>query len=180
MADLESCYFCGSVEDLGEYATPPARLLPDGHDAQSAILCPDCRGKLRDVLEPIAAHVEELETTPEPAAADQQLSTGSTDDASADDSPSGADDGTVETSDDERPGVDELAAEAAAGAAPDTPDGYRRVLRLLRNRELPMARADVVALTSGAYELGEAQCEEILDAAIERGDLGESGDQITR
>lgn len=193
MTDLESCYFCGRVEDLGEYATPPDRLLPVDHEPQSALLCPDCRTKLRGILEPIAARVEQLESGPGPEAraatsSDQpapQTATPGENGAPADseDTDTDADGGPDATADpaDEsaRASVEDLATEAAAGAGGDTPPQYRRVLRLLRNRDLPMERSAVVALASGAYDIDDAECEAILDAAIERGDLGESGAQIT-
>ncbi|MFB6170715.1 MAG: hypothetical protein ABEJ06_06160 [Haloarculaceae archaeon] len=176
MADLVSCYFCGRVEDLGEYATPPARLLPPDHDPQSAVLCASCRGKLRRILEPVAGHVDALEAAGGGATAADARGDADQSDTDRSDAGEAADD---PRQDGDRPDVEELAADAAAGAGGDTPEGYHRLLRLLRNRELPMARTEVIALASGAYDLDEARCETLLDAAIERGDLREDGDRIT-
>ncbi len=58
------------------------------------------------------------------------------------------------------------------------PPAYRKVLRLLRNRELPMARTDVETLASGAYDLEDDEVEAVLDHAIAEGDLVEDGRQI--
>jgi hypothetical protein len=72
------------------------------------------------------------------------------------------------------------AASGATGAAPgrDTPAGYRQVLRLLSNRDLPMARDAVEALASSAYDVDRRQVAAVLDAAVERGDLVEERGQL--
>ncbi|MFC3959642.1 hypothetical protein [Halovivax cerinus] len=65
--------------------------------------------------------------------------------------------------------------EATSGSAPRA---YGKVLRLLQNRELPMARADVEALAAGAYDLEDHQVEAVVDYAIEQGDLVEDGRNV--
>lgn len=60
MADLQVCYFCGSGPDssLGEYAVVPPALAPTEDHQQSVVLCPDCRGKLTTVMEPVVDAAE--------------------------------------------------------------------------------------------------------------------------
>jgi hypothetical protein len=62
MPQLRSCYFCGSVGDsLREYEVVPERLVADG-ESRSAVLCSDCREKLRRVLEPLVESAESAAT----------------------------------------------------------------------------------------------------------------------
>lgn len=64
---------------------------------------------------------------------------------------------------------------------PDTPPrAYGKVRRLLRNREFPMARADVEGLAAGAYDLERHEVDAIIEYAIEQGELVESGGKLRR
>ena len=65
-----------------------------------------------------------------------------------------------------------------SSASPAMPATYGKVLRLLRNRDLPMRRSDVEALASGAYDLDGHEVEALVDAAVERGDLVDDGGRI--
>lgn len=96
-------------------------------------------------------------------------------DGEADESGAGDADGTERA---ESESADETARADAAAPAP--PSGYHKVMRLLRNRELPMARSAAEELASSAYDMGAARASEIVDAAIERGVLVEEGGQIRR
>ncbi|MFP9191563.1 hypothetical protein [Natronosalvus vescus] len=60
------------------------------------------------------------------------------------------------------------------------PAAYGKVLRLLSNREFPMARSDVEGLAAGAYELEGHEVEAIIDHAIETGEFVEDGSQLRR
>lgn len=105
------------------------------------------------------------------------------------------------SSDDERSSSDGSSSEPATGEAPSAaatdqghsdpdgstpagsqrnraPRGYGKVMRLLRNRDLPMARGDVEALASGAYELEGHEVEAVIEHAIDAGRLVEDGDQL--
>lgn len=57
---------------------------------------------------------------------------------------------------------------------------YNRVMRLLQNREFPMARAAFVDLADSAYDLGEETVQTVLDAVIDKGGLDESEGQLVR
>jgi len=57
---------------------------------------------------------------------------------------------------------------------------YKRVIRLLRNRELPIDRAEFESLAASAYDIDQAECAAALDAAVERDLLVESDGRIDR
>jgi hypothetical protein len=66
----------------------------------------------------------------------------------------------------------------SAGEAP--PTGYRKVVRLLQNREFPVERDSFVDLASNAYELAERDVSDSLDRLVERGALVESGGELRK
>ncbi|UTF53967.1 hypothetical protein [Natronosalvus rutilus] len=70
--------------------------------------------------------------------------------------------------------------EPASGDDSQPPAAYGKVLRLLRNRELPMDRADLEGLAAGAYDLENHEVDAIIDHALEEGKLVEDGDQLRR
>ncbi|MFB6219911.1 MAG: hypothetical protein ABEH90_00610 [Halolamina sp.] len=56
MADLQSCFFCGTAEDVQEYAVVPQRFTDDG--PRSAALCGGCKTKLLQVIEPFTERLD--------------------------------------------------------------------------------------------------------------------------
>lgn len=52
---------------------------------------------------------------------------------------------------------------------------YRQALRLLRNRDFPMSRSDVIDVMSSAYDLSREECDRLVDLAVERGSLTDDG-----
>lgn len=185
MPQLRSCYFCGSVGDsLREYELVPERLVAAG-ESRSAVLCSDCREKLRRVLEPLIESTEATGTDrSEPHATDIGEVTFEAADATAGDAErtadgrdGGADDDAERTADGQDGGADDN-AERTAGHDDDVPDGYYKVLRLLQNREFPMERADLTALVTGAYDVSEPQCDRIVETAVERGVLVADGSTL--
>ena len=137
MPQLRSCYFCGSVGgSLREYELVPERLVAAG-ESRSAVLCSDCREKLRRVLEPLIEATEATGTDrSEPHATDIGEVTFEAADATADDAEratdgrdGGADDdGAERATDDQDGGADDDGAERATddrdGGADD--DGAER------------------------------------------------------
>jgi hypothetical protein len=86
---------------------------------------------------------------------------------------------------DESDGSDEETSPAtgtgtAAGPTGDPPAGFRRVVRLLQNRDFPVQRAAFVELASGAYELDPEAVETALDRLVERGALVAEGDELRK
>jgi hypothetical protein len=79
---------------------------------------------------------------------------------------------------------DATARESAADESGSTespaekPDGYAQVLRLLQNRNEAMPRADLRALATNAYDLGDRTFEDAVDAAIENGAVEETADGL--
>jgi hypothetical protein len=49
------------------------------------------------------------------------------------------------------------------------PDQFRKVMRLLSNREFPVDRAEFAELTAGAYGMEDDHVARIIDHAVERG-----------
>ncbi len=108
-------------------------------------------------------------------------------DDAANDGGEDADPGPVRASETDADGdEDGSAAQAPPEAAAATDDrsqppaAYGKVLRLLRNRELPMARSDVEGLAAGAYDLEAPEVEAVIDHAISQGKLREDGNQLRR
>jgi len=197
MPQLRSCYFCGAVGDsLREYEVVPERLV-SLDETRSAVLCSTCHEKLRRVLEPLVdaaespqsgapghgiSAIDEVTFESSGAATDANGATDGREDAdeTAPDvevtKRDANDAGPAASDDTEAVGSDD--AGDSDGADEDVPDGYYKVLRLLQNREFPMARADLMALVTGAYDISEPQCERILEVAIDRGVLVEDGSTL--
>jgi hypothetical protein len=95
--------------------------------------------------------------------------------SSASDSDDPPRDGRAAT-DDSPDAADELAThagtdgntESSDGAQSEVPTHFRRVIRLLNNREFPVDHDEFVDLATGAYELAEPDVERILKYAAER------------
>lgn len=66
------------------------------------------------------------------------------------------------------------------GKRTEEPEGFRRAMRLLNNREFPVDRSDFIALATGAYDMDDSQVEAIIDHAVDRGVLVENGGQLER
>lgn len=73
MADLRTCYFCGTGPggSLDSYGVVPSALDPSPDEQRSVVLCPDCRNKLTALLRPV---VDAAETAPAAGAGSSGLS----------------------------------------------------------------------------------------------------------
>ncbi|ELZ88212.1 hypothetical protein C453_02042 [Haloferax elongans ATCC BAA-1513] len=60
------------------------------------------------------------------------------------------------------------------------PPNFRKVIRILQNREFPVERTEVEALASGAYDLDDEEVADIFDYAIKRGLLEEDGRMLRK
>jgi hypothetical protein len=194
MPDLSACYFCGSVGAAESDAVPPA-LDPPAAVQQSVALCPGCRGKLTAVLEPIFEHgVDAGESADaDPADADADADDVSDGDSVAPTPEDGDDnggsppgepasrDGDQGTPDDAGTADEDTETSGSgAEAPPEPPADYHTVLRFLENREFPVSRGEVEGVVASAYDIGEEEVGEILDAAVERGVLAEADDTLAR
>ncbi|MXR50868.1 hypothetical protein GRX03_04505 [Halovenus sp. WSH3] len=73
---------------------------------------------------------------------------------------------------------DGSSVDAQSGDDQSPPDNYGKVLRLLRNREFPMSREEVVTIATSAYQLDARNVQEIIDESIERGEFVEANGQL--
>ncbi|ELZ73678.1 hypothetical protein C5B91_14480 [Haloferax sp. Atlit-10N] len=62
----------------------------------------------------------------------------------------------------------------------EEPPKFRKVIRILQNREFPVERAEVEALASGAYDLEDDEVADIFDYAVERGLLVDDSGTLRR
>lgn len=186
MPTLRSCYFCGTTDDVQEYAVVPPRFLDDEADQLSAALCETCKEKLLRVIDPLTDRLDERAGTTRTSRADDPATQTT---SSAGDSPS-------TTADDDGVVMDSGRADAAAGdvgtespvgeAAADAsdeespPPNYRKAMRLLSNREFPMERYDVEELLGGAYDMEEEEIAAVLAYAAESGRLEEENGTLRR
>lgn len=173
MADLTACYFCGTVEQLGEYPVIPQELYPPESLQRTVVVCPTCRDKLAQALEPILSYFElpEDEVEEQPPSSKSAQEEGETSESEGIDDPI-----------DEATRPEEEDKETPIAAAPDSalPDGANSVARLLQNRAFPVERMDLVDLAASAYDLEEATCHDILDAFVDRGYLVEEEGEFRR
>ncbi len=72
------------------------------------------------------------------------------------------------------------ATNTSEASTPSAPQAYPKVIRLLRNRELPMDRNAVESLAAGAYDLEAEQAEAIVDHALEQKEFTEQGGKLHR
>ena len=171
MADLQSCYFCGRPDDLGEYAVIPPRL---GGGDRSVVLCPDCKTKLLRVMDPLIERAEE--------GADGSATTASQNGATGSDD--GITMGTAEASGGSETGTE--SADAAPSPTPstpatddaDTPPQYDRAMRMLSNRPFPVDRSEVESMLANAYDLEREEIDAVLSHAVDEGRLVEENGQL--
>jgi hypothetical protein len=57
---------------------------------------------------------------------------------------------------------------------------YNKVMRLLQNRQFPVEREEIETVAANAYDLSRSECAEVIDLAVDRGLIDESGSQLTR
>ncbi|KAB1197752.1 MULTISPECIES: hypothetical protein [Haloferax] len=198
MRELRTCDFCGT-DAVGVFEVLPPELTP-ASDQKRVVLCDHCQETLTDVIAPLLTRLgvdeqsssghqtqsgrvdgdaEDAEPTPpEPADHDSPDADDPADpleDESARESV--APEGVEEASEDDEEaseGIEEPAEtpeEADAVDIPSEPPQFRKVVRILQNREFPVERADVEALASNAYDLDDQQVADIFDYAVERGIL---------
>ncbi|MEF8820568.1 MAG: hypothetical protein V5A82_13415 [Haloferacaceae archaeon] len=184
--ELRSCYFCGVAGRTVE---------PRSVSGVDVTLCPRCEEKLARLRTASDGEVDATDATPVSFDAPADSTPPST--ATADSRGSGDDaDGRAAT--EERSGPAPAAADDDAGDADDSESDdaaaadvqgldaagrgarstYRQALRLLRNREFPMARSDTVDLLSSAYDLDREECEQLLDLCVDRGLLAEADGEL--
>ena len=81
---------------------------------------------------------------------------------------------------DQHAGADESSAATGVGDSRSVPPAYPKVMRFLRNRELPMDRDTATTLAASAYDLEPHEVAEVFDLAIDLGDLAERDGELDR
>ncbi len=177
MPDFQSCYFCGTSENVQEYAVIPPRFTPNGDAPQSAVLCDQCKTKLLEVIEPLTERLDDGATGSERSAG-EAVRDASEATTSNDPGESGV---TIASAGDGGANESSESAEAESGPAGEsTPPSYRRAMRMLSNREFPLARSEVESMLAGAYDLERHELNTVLDHAVETGRLREEDGQFYR
>ncbi|HKJ58793.1 MAG TPA: hypothetical protein VKA37_06170 [Halobacteriales archaeon] len=192
MRQVRTCDFCG--DDAAGLYEPYPPSVPDG---PRLLLCDGCRDRLSSIVDPLVAAIEgdaggdraepappvREPVSPEPADGGNDTSTGAA--GSGDGDPDPGDDAGERSSD-----VD-AAAEADVGESRDasgrskreragTPPGYRKVMRFLENRQLPMDRTEAEQLAADAYEFDEATVSDAIDHAVQYDRLREVRGELRR
>ena len=172
MRQVRTCDFCG--DDASGLYEPLPDSIPDG---PRLLLCDGCRDRLASVIDPLLDRVQ--------ADGGSVARPASTSDAGGD-----------ESGDKTTPVEPETSADAGASTASvsdsrdasgrskrerrGTPHGYRKVLRFLENRELPVAREEAEQLAAEAYEMDTEGVAAVIDHAVEYGRLREVDGQLKR
>jgi len=192
MRQVRTCDFCG--DDAAGLYEPYPPSVPDG---PRLLLCDGCRDRLSSIVDPLVAEIEgdaggdraepappvREPVSPEPADGGNDTSTGEAE--SRDTDPVPVDD------DGERSSEVDAAAAADVGESTDAggrskseragaPPGYRKVMRFLENRQLPMDRGEAEQLAADAYELDEATVADAIDHAVGYGRLREVSGELKR
>ena len=192
--DLRSCYFCG-VAGRTVQSRPVSGV--------EVTLCPRCEEKLARLQTATDGDIDTTAATPVtfdtpasgPEESDAPATTSEQRDSTTEPSPGDGDDPdeSTEASDGDAPDEStEAGDDANDGSGDDDSSGlrgltaadrgsrstYRKALRLLRNREFPMARSDTVDLLSSAYGLDREECDRLLDLCVDRGLLAEENGEL--
>jgi hypothetical protein len=175
----------------GEDAEPATTADEDAEPAEAAAEDYEVEDAAADAEEPPRAHADAADA---PAGSDAPDGDGSADDADAEvdeeepnadyevddpdrkqDAEDPAEDYEV-TEDEADEGGDDDGAEAVGAEPPN----FRKVMRLLNNREFPVDRAEITDIASGAYDLDRSQVDDIIDHAVQRDVLAEDGGQLRK
>ena len=198
MRQVRTCDFCG--DDAAGLYEPYPPAVPDG---PRLLLCDGCRERLSSIVDPLVAEIEgDAEPTgdagsdpgnPAPSGrepASPEPADGGNDTSAEAAGPGDADPDAGDDDGERSPDVN-AAADADVGESRDasgrskreragTPPGYRKVMRFLENRQLPMDRADAEQLAADAYELDEATVADAIDHAVQYDRLREVRGELKR
>lgn len=207
MRALRSCDFCGE-QAVGTFEVIPEELEPTESERRRVILCESCKETVQQLIEPLVeraggtADSEEDSSknagTTEAGSAENDAESTDSETANLIESSTDDDGSLLGESDDEDDAADSEAsgtendgedgdAESSSSSSntqttqnvkSERPDNYGQVLRLLRNREFPMSREEVVTIATSAYQLKPRNVQAIIDEAVDRGEFVESNGQL--
>ncbi|WP_436901638.1 hypothetical protein [Halovenus halobia] len=196
MRALQRCDFCDE-EAAGTFEIMPEELNPTEAERRRTVLCASCKTQLETLIDPLIERVggNPTQTTNEQSAETASAAeTESTADSESDGLIGASDDGSLlgdsESGDEsEKQGTDSGqeptaestdATQATQAESDDPPENYGKVLRLLRNREFPMTREEIVTIATSAYELKARNVQQIIDESVDRGEFVETDGQLER
>lgn len=173
MRQLSGCDFCGGTAS-GTFEVLPAAYDPEG-EGKRMLLCDHCRDALSSILDPL------LDAKDQEPAGDVEPDLTPTDADPADNEPHG----TETTGEEAEPDATDSnrrtqMAATGAGTSSRVPKGYRKVLRFLENREMPMERSEAVEMTAGAYDMDEEAVEAAIEHAVSHDRLKSYDGEIRR
>lgn len=158
MREVRSCDFCGE-DAAGAYEVVPAGTGVTA-EARRMLLCDGCRDRLAAVVDPLLDALGDSDGFPTAPPAEGSP----TEDESGDGSSTA--------------GEPETGGQPLQGHGP--PSGYRKVVRFLENRELPVDRAAAEGLVVDAYELDEEDVTAAIDHAVKHGRLRDVNGELRR
>ena len=190
MHALRGCDFC-DADAVGTFEVVPPELEPAPEERRRTLLCGSCRDRLETLLEPVLERAMANEATVDgngktplegEGDADARRDEEDPDDVGEDRSPSDDRAGDVEVGEPvERDDASPVrSSDDGAVGTQRPPRSYRKVVRLLRNREFPMGRSGFESLAANAYDLEQREVEAIVDYAIEQGELVQRGSDLDR
>ncbi len=199
MRALQRCDFCGE-QAAGTFEIIPEELNPTEAERRRTVLCESCKTQLETLIDPLierAGGKPAQTTTGESAETASAPETESTATSESDGLIGASEDGSLlgdsESGDEsEKQGTgsgQEQSAEttdstqttqSSQAESDDPPENYGKVLRLLRNREFPMTREEIVTIATSAYELKARNVQQIIDESVDRGEFVETSGQLER
>lgn len=180
MREVSGCDFCGETAS-GTFDVLPPEYDPQGK-GKRMVLCDHCRDALASVLDPlldakgrdVEPSVSEIASRPADGGDDTADARAAPDDTAHSDAKTG------ETSPAEEQHVEAQMAKTGAGSSSRVPKGYRKTLRFLENREMPIDHDDAVEMVAGAYGMEEAAVEAAIEHAANHGRLKILQEEIHR
>lgn len=193
MRALQRCDFCGE-QAAGTFEIIPEELNPTEAERRRTVLCESCKTQLETLIDPLIerAGAEPTQTTTEESAETESTATSESDGligASEDGSLLGDSESGDESEKQGTGSGQEQSAEttdstqttqSSQAESDDPPENYGKVLRLLRNREFPMTREEIVTIATSAYELKARNVQQIIDESVDRGEFVETSGQLER
>lgn len=175
----------------GEDADAATTGAEDGESAEAAAEDYEVEDAAADAEEPPRAHAD-ADDAPGGDASDGDGDATDGADAEVDEEEPNADyevDDPDRKQDAEDPAEDYEVTEEETGEGGDDdgaesvgsePPNFRKVMRLLNNREFPVDRAEITDIASGAYDLDRGQVDDIIDHAVQRDVLAEDDGQLRK
>lgn len=186
MRALQRCDFCDE-QAAGTFEIVPEELDPTEAERRRVVLCDSCRAQLETLIEPLLdragtgpteSSTPAQEETERVAEAETETESEGLIGASDDGSLLGGDEGSDATEDETDSTADSQTVHSADAGTDDPPENYGKVLRLLRNREFPMSREEVVTIATSAYSLSARNVQQIIDESVDRGEFVETDGQL--